>query len=218
MPNIIISPQTLLNALHWRYATKKFDPAKKIPAPTWSALEQALVLAPSSLGLQPWKFLIVQDAAIRRKLSAASHGQTQPVDCSHLVVFTLRKNLDAAYVDRYIERILEVRGGTKEALQGYRNLMVTSADQARTTGRLDVWMSRQVYIALGQFMAAAALLGVDTCPMEGIEPAKYDEILGLDQQGFTTLCVAAAGYRAADDKYATAPKVRFKLADVVSHI
>jgi nitroreductase len=212
-----ISTTSLLDALQWRYATKKFDAAKKIPTATWTALEQALVLAPSTFGIQPWKFIVVQDPALRKQLSAASWGQTQPVDCSHYVVFALRQNLTAADVDRYVGRIAAVRGGTPEGLKGYRDIMVGATDKARAGGTLDAWMARQVYIALGQFMAAAALLGVDACPMEGLEPPKYDEILGLAEPGFTTLCACAAGYRAADDKYATAPKVRFATGDVVTH-
>jgi len=210
------STTTVLEALQWRYATKKFDPAKKIPADTWTALEQALVLAPSSYGLQPWKFVVVDNPALRQKLSAASWGQTQPVDCSHYVVFAHRKNLSAADIDRYIDRIVEVRGGAKETLKGYRDIMVGNTEKARVGGTLDVWMGHQVYIALGQFMAAAALLGVDTCPMEGLEPPKYDEILGLAALGYSTLCACAAGYRSADDKYARAPKVRFAHHEVVT--
>jgi nitroreductase len=213
-----ISSDTLLEALQWRCATKKFDPAKKIPADLWATLEQALVLAPSSFGLQPWKFVVVQDAATRLKLCTASWGQTQPVECSHYVVFAVRKNLGAEHVDRYLDRIVEVRGGTKDALKGYRDIMLGSLEKARAGGYLDVWQSHQVYIALGQFMASAALLGVDTCPMEGIEPSKYDEILGLAAQGCTTLCAGAAGYRSADDKYAATKKVRFKPADVIQHV
>ncbi len=213
-----IPHETLLGALTWRYAVKKFDPAKRIPAATWSALEGALVLAPSSYGLQPWKFIVVQDPAVRARLSAASYGQTQPVDCSHHVVFALRKNLSAADVDRYIDRTIAVRGGERERLKGYRDIMVGSTERARTAGTLDTWMSHQVYIALGQFMACAALLGVDTCPMEGLDPAKYDEILGLAAQGYATLCACAAGYRAADDKYAAAHKVRFPAGEVVHYV
>jgi nitroreductase len=213
-----ITSDTLIEALNWRYATKKFDSTKKIPADTWASLEQALVLAPSSFGLQPWKFIVVQDPATRQKLSAVSWGQTQPVECSHYVVFTVRKNLGADHVDRYLDRIVEVRGGTKDALKGYRDIMLGSLEKARVGGYLDGWQSHQVYIALGQFMASAALLGVDTCPMEGIEPPKYDEILGLAAQGCTALCAAAAGYRAADDKYATMKKVRFKPADVIQYV
>jgi nitroreductase len=210
-----VPTKAITDALHWRYATKKFDAAKRIPADTWDALEHALVLSPSSFGLQPWKFVIVQDPATREKLSAASHGQRQPVDCSHFVVFAGRTNLDSKYVDAYVDRIAEVRGVQTESLKGYGDIMKGTAERARAAGYLDAWAARQVYIALGEFMTAAALLGVDSCPMEGIEPPKYNEILGLAALGYNALCACAAGYRAADDKYAGAPKVRFKPQDVI---
>ncbi len=213
-----IPADSLLAALKWRYATKKFDPEKKIPPEIWSALEASLVLAPSSFGLQPWKFVIVQDPAVRAQLAAASYGQHQTVDCSHLVVFAVHKDVNAEAVDRYIDRIVEVRGGSKEKLKGFRDVMVGATDHARGQGTLHAWMSHQIYIALGQFMTAAALLHVDTCPMEGIEPAKYDAILGLPAQGYHAVCACPAGYRAADDKYATIAKVRFHAADVVSYV
>jgi nitroreductase len=213
-----IPSQTVTEALHWRYATKKFDPTKRIPADTWAALEQALVLSPSSFGLQPWKFVVVQDPATRERLSGAAHGQRQPVDCSHFVVFAGRTNLGAKDVDSYVARIAEVRGVPKDSLKGYGDIMKGSAEQMRTAGHLDAWAARQVYIALGEFMTSAALLGVDACPMEGIEPPKFNEILGLAAKGYNALCACAAGYRAADDKYAGAPKVRFSAQDVIIHV
>ncbi|HVW21702.1 MAG TPA: NAD(P)H-dependent oxidoreductase [Opitutaceae bacterium] len=211
-----VSTEALLGALRWRYATQKFDPERRIPEETWSALEEALVLTPSTFGLQPWKFVVVRDPELRQRLSAASWGQKQPLECSHFVVFALRKGLDAAAVDRFIGRSAEVRGIAPDQLQRLRNVIVGATDRARAGGYLDSWMSCQVYIALGQFMAAAALLGVDTCPMEGLKPEAYDEILGLAAGGYGTLCACAAGYRAADDKYAAIPKVRFPVAEVVA--
>lgn len=213
-----ISTQTVLEALNWRYATKKFDAAKKIPAEVWNALEQSLVLAPSSFGLQPWKFLVVETAALRQKLVAASWGQTQPVDCSHFVVFLGQKGLGAADVDRYLNRSVELRGGNVAQLKGYRDVIIGSVEKAAAGGYLDVWQSRQSYIALGELMTAAAFLGVDTCPMEGIDPAQYDQILGVDTSKWVTLCACALGYRAGDDKYASAKKVRYATAEVVSHV
>ena len=212
-----ISKTALLDALNWRYATKKFDPARKIPADIWAALEHALVLAPSSFGLQPWKFLMVQNAALRERLAASSWGQRQPIDCSHFVVFTVRKNLSAEHVRHFIDRTAAVRHVPQETLQPYRDVILNSVEGARKGGYLDIWQSRQVYIALGQFMAAASLLGVDTCPMEGFEAGKYDEILDLGSQQLTTLCACAAGYRAADDKYAQQPKVRFEASEVLEY-
>lgn len=213
-----LAPSELLAALNWRYATKKFDPVKKIPAETWSALEQALVLSPSSFGIQPWKFLIVTNPAVREKLVPVSWGQTQPKDASHFVVFAVRKDLPEAHIDRYVARTAELRGSTPDALAPFKKMMMGSLEGARAKGFLDTWQTHQVYIALGQFMASAAVLGVDTCPMEGLEPAKYDEILGLAGTGFATVVACAAGYRAGDDKYATLPKVRFPAAEVIQHV
>ncbi len=213
-----IPSSTLLEALNWRYATKKFDPKKKIPADIWAVLEHALVLTPSSTGLQPWKFLIIADPAVKARLVPASWDQSQPADCSHFVVFAVRKNLGTDHVDRHLARTAEVRGVPVESLAYFRQMITGAVEKARAEGRLDLWQAHQVYIALGNFMTAAALLGVDTCPMEGFEPPKYDEILGLAGTDFTATVACAAGYRAADDKYATTKKVRFKPEDVIVRI
>lgn len=103
-----LPPDALLNALQWRYATKKFDPSRTIPPEVWLALEQSLILSPSSFGLQPWKFLVITDPAVRKSLVPLSWGQTQPVDCSHFVVLTVRRGLDAEAVDRFVKRIVEM--------------------------------------------------------------------------------------------------------------
>lgn len=210
-----VTTKTVTEALHWRYATKKFDSTRKIPPGTWAALEEALVLSPSSYGLQPWKFIVVDDPATREKLSGVSRGQRQPVDCSHFVVFSARRNLGDADINRFLDRIAEVRGVARESLNGYGEVMSGNTSAARKTGHLDHWMGRQAYIALGQFMTAAALLMVDTCPMEGIEAPKFDEILGLSALGYGTLCACAAGYRSPDDKYASQAKVRYRNEDVI---
>jgi len=213
-----IAPQQLVDALNWRYATKKFDAAKKIPDADWQALEQSLVLSPSSIGLQPWKFFVVTDAAMKERLQAASYRQSQVSECSHFVVFTVRRDIDAAHVERHIARMVEVTGVAPDSLEKFRAMTMKNLDQARVAGTLDHWQEHQVYIALGKFMAAAAVLAIDTCPMEGIEPQKYDQLLGLAGSGYATAVACAAGYRRADDKYATMKKVRFKPEDVIVRI
>ena len=214
----LLDPAVLVRQLNWRYATKKFDPTRRIPAAEWSALEQALVLAPSSFGLQPWKFIIVTDPARKAALVPHSWNQAQPVDCSHFVVFTVKTGLDAAHVDRYLERTVAVRGGTVESLAGYRGMMLGSLEKARAGGFLDLWQMHQVYIALGQFMTSAAMLGIDTCPMEGLVPESYDAELGLSGTGYKTVVACAAGYRADDDKYARLAKVRFPASEVLQYL
>lgn len=205
----------LLDALHWRYATKLFDPARRIPADQWTALEQALVLTPSSYGLQPWKFIVVTDPAVKAKLRPVSWNQSQIEDCSHLVVFLAKEDITEGDLDRFIARSAEVRGVPPESLAGYRGYMLGDLVKGPRHAVIAEWAARQVYIALGQFMACAALLGIDTCPMEGLEPAKYDEILGLKGTGYHTLAACPAGYRSSEDKYARLPKVRYEAGDVI---
>ncbi|MBC8113239.1 MAG: NAD(P)H-dependent oxidoreductase [Candidatus Saccharimonas sp.] len=211
-----VSNETVLRQLQWRHATKKFDATKAISADDWSTLEQTLVLTPSSYGLQPWKFVVITDPVTKAKLLPLSWGQRQVVDASHVVVFAIRQNLSEADIDKYLARIVEVRGGTVEALAGFRRMMV--GDLLGGAIDLNHWASLQAYIALGQFMATAAMVGIDTCPMEGIDPARYDEVLGLNELGYGTVVACVAGYRASDDKYASVAKVRFKAEDVVLRI
>jgi nitroreductase len=212
-----ISTDTLLAALRWRYATKKFDPAKKIDASTWAVLEETLILTPTSYGMQPVKFLVLNDPALRAQLVPVSWGQTQPADCSHFVVMAARAQNTEADVTHYIARMAEVRGMAAEALDGFKNVLLGDVVHGPRGNVALEWATRQAYIALGNFMTSAALLGVDTCPMEGFEPAKYDEILGLPAQGFRAVVACAAGYRAADDKYAALPKVRFPANELIEN-
>ena len=213
-----ISNDTLLAQLQWRYATKAFDPAKKISAADWSALEEALILSPSSYGMQPYHFFVITDPAVREKLVPASWNQRQPADCSHYVVFATRTANRETDVDEYIARIAEVRGVTAESLGFFKNMLMSDVVHGARGKVAAEWSARQAYLALGNFMTAAALVGIDTCPMEGFVPAQYDEILGLTEKSLTATVACAAGYRTADDKYASVPKVRFPASRLIVHI
>ncbi len=213
-----ISSETLLEQLRWRYATKNFDPTRTIPAEDWRALEEALVLTPSSFGLQPWKFFVITNPQIKAQLLPLSWGQKQVLEGSHVVVFARRSDLTAEDIERYLQRMVEVRGGTLEALGGFRKMLIASLVPPTNGLNIAHWAALQCYIALGNFMTSAALLGIDTCPMEGIDPAKYDELLGLRAQGYHTVVVCVAGYRKEDDKYARLPKVRFATEEVIQRL
>jgi nitroreductase len=210
-----IPTQSLLDAMHWRYATKVFDANKKIPAAVWSALENTLVLTPTSYGLQPYHFLVVQDPAKRVALLPHSWGQKQVVDCSHYVVFTARTEMRESDVDRLIQRIAVVRGVSADSLKFYRDMMLSDVVNGPRGKAAHEWAARQSYIALGNLMTAAATLGVDTCPMEGLNPPEYDRILELAGTGYKTVVALALGYRGNNDKYATLAKVRYEAADLV---
>ncbi|MDJ0773303.1 MAG: NAD(P)H-dependent oxidoreductase [Mastigocoleus sp. MO_167.B18] len=212
------TPEQVLEQLNWRYATKKFDPSKKIPEAVWKVLEQSLVLAPSSFGLQPWKFIVVRNPQIREQLLEHSWGQKQVVEASHLVVFVIKKDLNESDVDRYVQRMSEVQQVPVENLQKFANVIKGFMKQPPYPLDINDWSTRQTYIALGQYMTCAAMLGIDTCPMEGFVPDKYDEVLGLPAQGYKAVVVCPTGYRAADDKYATNPKVRYPTEYVVDYI
>ena len=216
-PALTVSPQDLLSALRWRYAVKKFDPSRQVPDAQWKALEEALVLSPSSLGLQPWKFFVVESPALRAQLRTVSWNQSQITDASRLVVFAAKKNLGPADAERFIALIAQVRKVPPESLASYKAMMLGSMEKRSPEG-LRTWIEKQAYISLGVFLTAAAVLGVDACPMEGLDPAEYDRILGLTEKGYGTLFAAAAGYRAADDAYANAAKVRFPHSEIVVHL
>lgn len=210
-----VSNETLLRQLNWRYATKKFDPTRKISAEDWNTLEQALVLTPSSFGLQPWKFFVVNTPEIREKLVPASWNQRQIVDASHLLVFAIKKQLGHREIEAHIKRVAQVRNMALESLQPYQSLMLNKLVEGPISLNINAWAARQAYIALGNFLTSAAMIGVDTCAIEGLEPEQYDEILGLSKRNLATVVACAAGYRAGDDKYSNAPKVRFSQSEVI---
>ncbi len=207
----------LITSLEWRYATKEFDTGKKIAPDTWDALEQSMVLTPSSFGLQPWHFITITCQKTKIELLEHSWHQRQVTDCSHLVVLCARDGLDEGDMEKWLDRLADVRGVARESLDGYAGMMGGFFSTMDYSRRL-AWAKNQVYIALGQLMASAAVLGIDACPMEGIIPAEYDRILGLENSGFTTTVACALGYRSSDDNYAELPKVRYEARDMLRTI
>jgi len=211
------TPSELIDTLNFRYATKAFDCSQKIPAESWKALESSLVLTPSSFGLQPWKFIIVESPEIREKLKSASWGQGQVTDASHLVVFTAKNDLSSEDIDSWMKRLSEVQGAPMDKLRGFADV-ISSFSSAMDQPQKQAWNTRQVYIALGQLMTASAFMGIDTCPLEGISPADYDEILDLKESGYSTVVACAIGYRSETDSSANNKKARYPASHVVSRI
>jgi nitroreductase len=214
----VLTEVALLGTLKTRYATKLFDPQRKIPAPTWAALEETLVLSQSAFGAQPWKFLVVDSQKIRTRLRPHTWDQPAVTDASKFVAFLARKATCSVDIAHYLARIAEVRGITIQSLKGFNDVILETLSERALDGKLTDWAARQLYIALGQFTTAAALLGVDTCPIEGLDPKKYNEVLQLGDSPFTAVLTVAAGYRSEMDKYAALAKVRFPLAEIVQHI
>jgi nitroreductase len=210
-----MTTQELLNALRWRYATKVFDPTKKIPDDIWQTLKQALVLTPTSYGLQPYKFLVIDSPAKRAELLPHSWNQRQVVDASHFIVFTVQIKVTQAHVDKLINHTSHIRQIPPDFLNSYRGMMLSDLVSGPRSKIAHEWATRQTYIALGNLMTCAAVLGVDACPMEGFSPPEYDRVLGLENSGYGAVVCCALGYRSANDKYAALAKVRYAEADLL---
>ena len=198
---------SLLEKLSWRYATKKFDPAKKIRADKLKQVLDMVKLAPSSMGLQHYRILVIEDPEIRTQLRQAAFGQAQITDASQVIVFAAETRIDADYVQEYVNEIVKTRGVTHESVEAYKQTMLGAVNSKSEEDKL-VWAQKQAYIALGVLVAATADLDIDICPMEGFNAVQFDEILSLKEKGLTSAVVAAIGYRAADDMFSTFAKVR----------
>ena len=202
----------LLSSLNTRYATKVFDTTKQVSDEDLEKLLEAIRLSASSFGLQPYKVLVVTNPEIRAELRKASWGQPQITDSSALLVFAVKSTITTDTVDEFINLVAETRHAPKEALSEYQNMMNGTVG-SRTPEQLENWASKQAYIALGFGLVSSAILGIDSCPMEGFSPDDYDRILELDKLGLKSKVVLAVGYRSEADKYQQYPKVRFSKED-----
>jgi len=192
---------------NWRYATKKFDTTKKVSNEDLETLKEAIRLSASSYGLQPYKVIFVENPEVRAQLQPAAWGQSQIVDASHLVVFANITDFGDKQIDTYINNVAVTRGLPIDALQGYSDFMKSKISTLPIENR-NVWTSKQTYIALSNLLNAAAELNIDVTPMEGFEPAKFNEILGLEALGLNASLVATIGYRHSEDDTQNYVKVR----------
>jgi nitroreductase len=206
--------EELIKSLNARYSVKLFDKTKKIPTEIWNSMEEALLLTPSSFGMEPWKFYIITNDDVKSKLRPFSWNQSQIEDCSHLVVFACRKQIDASYINSVISRIAAVRNVPLSSLDGYKNMMLESMSKNKDHEK---YSSNQTFIALGNILTVASLLNVDACPIGGFEPEKYNEILQIPSD-YTSCVVCAFGYKSSEDKYAQVKKVRMTKDDIIIKI
>lgn len=205
----------IIERLNWRYATKKFDPSRKLTYDQLDTLLQAANLSASSYGMQPFGVVVISNPGLKEKLRAASYDQEQVTSASHLILFAAGNNLNENHAGEYIQRIIRTRGVTPDSLDSYHE-KIRKSIRTKTPDALLQWASRQTYIALGFLLVAAAAEGIDACPMEGFEKDKYDEILGLREKGLSSVVMAAVGFRAPDDKYQFKAKVRKTLGELVT--
>jgi len=188
----------IINNLKWRYATKKFDPTKKINNSDLEILKEAVQLSVSSYGLQLYKVLIIEDKEIRKKLQTASWNQKQITEASHLFVFCNYKKVEADHIDSFIRLTAETRNLEFEKLIGYGDFIKTKLAEKNNIEQSN-WLERQPYLALSNLLMACASMQIDSCPMEGFEVEEYNRILGLDEKGLNACVIATVGYRDSSD-------------------
>ncbi len=203
----------LIDQLKWRYAVKDFDSSKKLSDEQINTLQQALQLSVSSFGLQPYRFIIVKDPALREKLVPASYGQTKVSNAALFIVFCIETKLDNSVIERYLENLKKVNTLSEEALHNYAR-MLQSAFAEKSQVQKEEWSARQLYISIGHLITVASAMDIDTCAMEGFYPKSYSEILGLDELGLKACAAVALGYRSPDDHHQFLKKVRRPIDDL----
>lgn len=203
-------------ALGWRYAVQNFDPAKKVSGDDLKTILESGRLAPSSYGLEPWQFIVVENSTVREQMKAAAYGQGKVTEASHLIVIARRTDTRENIVRERLERMAKIQNQDVTSLDGFKQ-MVDGVIASRDDAALDIWNSRQAYIALGMMMETASLLGIDNAAMEGFDPKGVDEILGLSGKHLTATVMLAVGYRGMDAS-ADRPKVRRDFDQVIEFV
>lgn len=210
--------EQILKALAWRYGTKKFDTSKSLSDEMIATILESARLAPSSVGIEPWKFIVVKNPELRQKISDAGYNQDKITNSPYLVVLAQRTDAENL-ADELVERTSKAQGKTKEELQGLYDMAQGSIGTSwRSADNLQGWLAAQTYIPLGFMLQTAAMLGVDAGPMEGFDAVKVDEILGLKEKNLHTVTIVAFGYRSDEDEFATFPKVRREFEDAIEII
>lgn len=201
-----------------RAAIKKFDPSKAISVADWESILQALHLAPSAYGLQPYRVIDVRDPAKRAAIREGAPQQAQVTDAAHLLVFALVTDFGEPHLDAHLARTKAARGTPDEALGVYRGRVVDGLLGKHDRAGLLAWQARQAYIGMTAVMYQASQLGIDTCPLEAMDLALADKVLGLASRNLQSVVGLAVGYRSDEDVYCKQAKVRLPRGEFVLEI
>lgn len=208
----------LIEKLKWRYAAKKMDAAKAVPQEKVERILEAIRLTATSSGLQPYEVIVVTDPAVRAQIQPHAWNQAQITDGSHLLVFAAWDNYTVERINMMFDLVNEQRGFKNEGWENYRQMLLGLYPK-RSAEENYQHAARQAYIGLGTALIAAAEEQVDATPMEGFDPAKIDEILGLRERGLRSVLLLPLGYRAAEgDWLVNLKKVRRERADFVTEV
>jgi nitroreductase len=207
----------ILEKLKWRYATKKFDPSKKLSKKKLAILKEAFNLTATSYGLQPLKMLVISNDEVKKKLVPFTMNQQQVSNASHVLVLCTETNMNAEYIKDNFKLVEETRKTPRTILEPFENFIIEEFSE-KSKAAIHTWMAKQAYLAMGNLLTVCALESIDSCPIEGFEPEKYDALFGLKEKGLQSVLVLAVGYRAEDDFFASLEKVRRGVDEVVIEI
>lgn len=203
-----------IEALKWRYATKKFDKNKVLSEEKMEILKQAFNLTATSYGLQPIKMVIVHNKKVQAKLVECSMNQQQVASASHVLVLCIEREINKEFIENYFNFVQKIRATPNEILSPFKDFLIDDFKN-KHIDEIASWATNQAFLAMGTLLTVAATEAIDACPMEGFEPDKYDEVLGLDKLNLRSVLVLPVGYRAKDDMFSEFKKVRRPLSDVI---
>ncbi|MCM4155666.1 NAD(P)H-dependent oxidoreductase [Gramella sp. AN32] len=206
-----------LKALNWRYAAKKFDREKILSDEKLNILKESFNLTATSYGLQPLKMLVISNKELQAKLRKHSMDQQQVDSASHLLIICIEKDVDEIFIRNYFERVKHIRETPEEIIKPFQEYLV---EDFRTKAKIEIeaWAINQAYLALGTLLTVCATEEIDSCPMEGFEPEKYEAELNLQAKNLKPVLVLPVGYRAGDDIFSEFKKVRRPLEEVIIQI
>ena len=207
----------IIEKLQWRYATKKFDSSKILSEEKLNILKEAFNLTATSFGLQPLKLVVISNTELKEKLMSFTYNQPQIRDASHILILCIEKKINESFIVDHFKRVEGLRNTPREILEPFEKNLIDSFTE-KDAGEIRVWMINQLYLTLGALLTVCAVEDIDSCPMEGFEPEKYDEFLGLDKKGLESVIVLPVGYRDESDFFINLKKVRRGVNELVIEI
>lgn len=212
-----IMPETTIQKLNWRYATKNFDSSRKLSDEKLEILKQTFNLTATSYGLQPVKMIVVSNQEVKDQLMPLTYNQPQVRDASHVLVLCVESEIDTDFIVDHFKRVEETRNTSRDILDRFeKNLVEIFSGWSKE--EIKQWMINQLYLTLGALLTVCAVEKIDSCPLEGFQPKEYDKLLGLDKMGLESVIVLPVGYRNESDFFLSLQKVRRGIEELVVEI
>ena len=206
-----------IEKLRWRYATKRFDSSKTLSEEKLNILKETFNLTATSYGLQPLKLVVVKNAELQSQLMPLTYNQPQVRDASHVLILCIEKNINETFILEHFKRVEGQRNTPRTILEPFEKALIENFSEKQVP-EIRQWMANQLYLTLGALLTVCAVENIDACPIEGFEPKKYDELLGLDGKGLESVIVLPVGYRDESDFFINLKKVRRGVDELIIEV